>query len=95
MKKLLLVISALGILLSGCTTTAPVSKFSAYRGLYEARPVSVLIMPPINRSTNVEAKEYFHSTLNVPIANAGYYVIPPFLSMEILKRESAFDSELF
>jgi hypothetical protein len=52
-------------------------------------------MPPINRSTNVEAKEYFHSTLNIPIANAGYYVVPPFLSMEILKRESAYDAELF
>jgi len=46
-------------------------------------------MPPINKSTNVEAKEYFHSTMNIPIANAGYYVIPPFLSMEILKKESA------
>ena len=52
-------------------------------------------MPPINRSTNVEAKEYFHSTLIVPLANQGYYVIPPFLSMEILKRESAYDAELF
>ncbi len=50
---------------------------------------------PINRSTNVEAKEYFHSSLNVPLANSGYYVVPPFLSMEILKRESAYDSELF
>ena len=52
-------------------------------------------MPPINRSTNVEAKEYFHSTLNIPIANAGFYVIPTFLSMEILKKESAYDAELF
>lgn len=67
----------------------------AYKGMYEEKPLSVLIMPPINRSTAVDAKEYFHSTLNVPIANAGYYVIPPFLSMEILKKESAYDSELF
>lgn len=52
-------------------------------------------MPPINKTTNVEAKEYFHSTLLVPLANKGYYVVPPFLSMEILKRESAYDAELF
>jgi hypothetical protein len=52
-------------------------------------------MPPINKTTNVDAKEYFHSTLNVPLANAGYYVVPSFLSMEILKRESAYDAELF
>ncbi|WP_262504982.1 DUF799 domain-containing protein [Saccharicrinis fermentans] len=63
--------------------------------MYDQKPLAVLLMPPINKSTNVEAKEYFHSTLNVPLANAGYYVIPPFLSMEILKKESAYDSELF
>lgn len=82
-------------LLAGCATTPPVEKIVAYRGFYEQRPLSILIMPPINRSTNVDAKEYFHSTLNVPISNAGFYVIPPFLSMEIMKNESAYDSELF
>jgi hypothetical protein len=75
--------------------TSNMTKSIAYKGMYDEKPLSVLLMPPINRSTNVEAKEYFHSTLNVPIANAGYYVIPPFLSMEILKKESAYDSELF
>jgi hypothetical protein len=63
--------------------------------MYDEKPLTILLMPPINRSTNVEAKEYFHSTLNVPIANAGFYVIPTFLSMEILKKESAYDAELF
>jgi hypothetical protein len=78
-----------------CGTTSKLNKAQAYKGMYEEKPISVLIMPPINRSTNVDAKEYFYTTLNVPIINAGYYVIPPFLSMEILKRESAYDSELF
>jgi hypothetical protein len=52
-------------------------------------------MPPVNNSTKVEAKEFFHTTLNIPLAEAGYYVIPPFLSLEILKQESAYDSENF
>lgn len=86
---------AVVVILSSCTTTAPIAKSIAYKGMYEEKPVAILLMPPINRSTNVESKEYFHSTLNVPIANAGYYVIPPFISMEILKKESAFDAELF
>ena len=63
--------------------------------MYDEKPITVLIMPPINRTENVEAKDIFHSTLYMPVCNAGYYVIPPFLSMEILKRESAYDSELF
>lgn len=81
------------ILISSCAPA--VLKSSAYKELYKEKPVAILIMPPINKSTNVEAKGYFHSTLTVPIANQGYYVIPAFLSMEILKTESAYDSELF
>ena len=78
-----------------CGTTSKLNKSQAYKGIYTEKPLSILIMPPINRSTNVDAKEYFYTTLNVPVINAGYYVIPPFLSMEILKKESAYDSELF
>ena len=94
MKNYLLLILLVTLVFMSCTSTK-LTKSSAYPGMYNEQPVSVLIMPPINRSTNVEAKEYFHATLNVPIANSGFYVIPPFLSMEILKRESAYDSELF
>jgi hypothetical protein len=95
MKNILLIIVIAGAFLSSCTTTAPIAKSVAYKGIYDEKPLTILLMPPINRSTNVEAKEYFHSTLNIPIANAGFYVIPTFLSMEILKKESAYDAELF
>jgi hypothetical protein len=88
-------ISLIVILFFSCTTSTKITKSTAYKGMYDEQPLSILIMPPINRSTNIEAKEFFHATLNVPIANAGYYVVPPFLSMEILKKESAYDSELF
>jgi hypothetical protein len=83
------------IVCTGCSTTAALKKSVAYKGMYDEKPTTILLMPPINKSTNVEAKEYFHSTLMVPLANKGFYVIPPFLSMEILKRESAYDAELF
>ena len=96
MKKFLISIGIAGILLTSCSVTKPTAtRMNMYGGLYDEKPISVLIMPPINKSTNVEAKEYFHSTLCVPLANAGYYVIPPFLSMEMLKKESAYDAELF
>ena len=81
--------------MSACSTISTIPRSIAYQGVYEEKPLTVLLMPPINRSTNVEAKDYFHSTLSVPIVNAGYYVIPPFLSMAILKQESAYDAELF
>ena len=94
MKKLIYIL-LLSSIMTSCGPTNTIPKSQAYAGIYDQKPLSVLIMPPINRSTAVEAKEYFHSTLNVPIINSGYYVVPPFLSIEILKRESAYDSELF
>jgi hypothetical protein len=98
MKKTLILASLAAVVcLSSCssTTTLTNTKATAYQQMYEQKPLTILLMPPINRSTEVDAKEYFHSTLYVPIVDAGYYVVPPFLSMEILKKESAYDSELF
>lgn len=95
MKKILLFSVFVGSLLfTGCSPKL-LPKAEAYKGFYEEQPVAILIMPPINKTTNVEAKEFFHATLSIPLSNAGYYVIPPFLSMEIMKRESAYDAELF
>ena len=84
MKKNIVLLVLITIAITSCTTTKPILKTVAYKGMYSEKPVSILLMPPINNSTAVDAKEYFHSTLIVPLANAGFYVIPPFLSMEIL-----------
>ena len=90
-KKLIVVFL---LALTGCAPKEIIYRNVAYSRFYEQNPVSILLMPPINRSTHVEAKEIFHASLQKPLANKGYYVIPTFLSMEILKKESAYDSEL-
>ena len=85
------------LIMSSCTTTMPVTttKSVAYKKLYEERPLAILALPPINKSTNVEAKELFYSSLAIPFTLKGYYVISPLLAMEILKEESAYDAEMF
>jgi len=95
MKKIIYLLSlTITVSLYSCAPKL-LPKAEAYKSFYEEKPVAILVMPPINRTTNVDAKEYFHTTLSMPMNNAGYYVIPPFLSMEILKRESAYDAEMF
>ncbi len=94
MKKIICILTIATVLTTSCSVNK-VKKSQAYSGVYKEKPLVVLLMPPINRSTNVEAKELFLSTLNMPFAEQGYYVLPPFLTTEILKRESAYDSELF
>lgn len=94
--KILLYISAVLIIFSSCKTMTKLpSKAVTYKALYDEKPTSILALPPINRSTKVEAKELFYSSLAVPFTLNGYYVVPPLLGMEILKEESAYDAEMF
>lgn len=68
----------------------------AYPAFYEEEPpVSILVMPPINLTDNVDAKDYFYYTLQAVLANRGYYSFPPLLSMQTLQENSAYDSEIF
>ena len=83
------------LLVTSCGVTNSVTRESQYAKLYEERPVTLLVMPPINNSTNVEAKDLLYTSISRPLVEAGYYVISPLLAMDILKAESAYDSENF
>lgn len=93
MRNILICLLLAGIF-TGCSSKRLLKK-DAYSALYREKPLSVLVLPPINRSVKVEAKEAFYSSLSVPIAQRGYYTMPPLLAMDILKEESAYDSEMF
>ena len=80
---------------TSCGLLNTVTRETQYAKLYEEAPVTLLVMPPINNSTNVEAKELLYTSISRPLAEAGYYVISPLLAMDVLKAESAYDSELF
>ncbi len=93
MKKILFLLSLVTIL-SSCGTKPP-TRGIQYAKMYEEKPLTLLVMPPINNTTNVEAKEYLFTSISRPLAESGYYVISPLLAMDIFKSESAYDSELF
>lgn len=92
MRKLLLLVAAAAILAS-CNNKITTKK-ETYGKLYSEKPLTIMVLPPINKSTKVEAKELFYSSLTVPITLKGYYVLPPLLTMEIMKEESVYDTEL-
>ena len=93
MKKIVYIILAT-LVLTSCGSTG-LTRSSLYPKMYEEKPVTLLVMPPINNSANVDAKELLYTSISRPLAEAGYYVISPTLAMEILKHESAYDAELF
>ena len=68
----LLILSAIFLLLTGCVATQPID-YSAYK---QSNPKSILVLPPLNNTNNIDATYGVLSTLTAPIAEAGYYVFP-------------------
>lgn len=79
--------------LSGCVVHRT-TKVAEFPKMYEETPHSLLILPPINESTDAEAKDYYSTTIPIPMIFHGYYVFPYELTSEILKQEGIYDSEL-
>ena len=94
MKRLIPII-LLTVVVSSCGFTSQLTRESQYAAMYENMPVTILVMPPINNTSNVEAKDLLYTSISRPLAEAGYYVISPLLAMDVLKAESAYDAELF
>ena len=94
MKKFLILVAAAALLVS-CGSASKLTRGEVYAPLYNEAPVTLLVMPPINNTANVEAKDLLYTSISRPLVEAGYYVLSPILTMDILKAESAYDAELF
>jgi len=92
MKKIIL-FALVAITLASCSTSKTMGE--QYPAMYEEKPLSIAIMPPINQTTHAEAKDFFYTTLYLPLCEKGYYVFSPYLTMEMFQQESAYDAEMF
>lgn len=62
--------------------------------MYAERPRTLLVLPPMNATTDAEAKGHYMTTIEAPLAQMGYYVFPIELVSEIMKQEGVYDTEL-
>jgi hypothetical protein len=60
---------------------------------HAAAPRSILVVPTINKSLDVEAPNYVLSALPVPIAEKGYYVFPVNTAKYVLEQEGFYEGE--
>ncbi|MBX9868494.1 MAG: DUF799 domain-containing protein [Burkholderiaceae bacterium] len=67
----------------GCATKAPPFDYTAFK---QSRPKSILVLPPLNNSTDVSATYSFLSQVTFPLAESGYYVFPVSLVDETFKQ---------
>jgi len=65
-----------------------------YTRFLAANPRSILIVPVVNNSVDVEAPTYFLSTLTIPIAERGYYAFPVNLVKRMLEDDGMADAAL-
>ncbi|OTA17037.1 lipoprotein [Xenorhabdus vietnamensis] len=69
-------LAAIGILfllvLTGCANHKPYD----YSALRESKPKSILVLPAVNKSVEVQASGSLLSQVTYPLAESGYYVYP-------------------
>jgi len=85
---------ALGLsifILSGCAVQ-PVHK--DYTQLRTEKPRSILVVPAVNRSVEVNAPDYFLSTISKPLAERGYYVFPVHLVKRLMEDDGLGDADM-
>ncbi|MFS8975308.1 DUF799 family lipoprotein [Cupriavidus necator] len=73
---------------------APMAKRSDYTAFRAEQPRSILVVPVVNRSVDVDAPDYFLSTISRPIAERGYYVFPVHLTKRLMEDEGLSDADL-
>ena len=89
MLKKLLAGCALAVILSGCATTPTPKPPSPFE---EAGIRSLLVVPIVNNSLDVDAPNYMLSTLTIPLAERGYYVFPVNTVKLLLEQEGFYEA---
>ncbi|MDD8018707.1 MAG: DUF799 family lipoprotein [Bacteroidota bacterium] len=75
----------------GCNPSITKEEFAPQ--MYVEHPTSILVLPPINKSTAADAKDYYLTTVAEPLTNSGYYVYPIEIVSDVLKQEGLSDTE--
>lgn len=68
-------------LISGCAV-----KPYDYTAFHAAKPRSILVIPPMSDSTDINSSYTFLSTISKPLAEKGYYVFPVAVVDTLLKE---------
>ena len=77
--------------LSACVTPPTHKDYSALR---TEHPRSILVVPVINRSVEVNAPDYFLTTITKPLAERGYYVFPVHMVKRLMEDDGLNDADM-
>lgn len=83
---------SLGLALAACAQmpAEPNPELDAFRAV---APASILVVPVVNESLDVDAGNYLLSTLPIPLAERGYYVFPVNTVKYVLEQEGFYEAD--
>lgn len=86
---------AILLVTAGCTknTQEVITRADAFPQIYTEQPRSIAVLPPLNSSPLLEASDYFLKTIEKPLTDAGYEVIPQKMISEAIKNRNLGDTE--
>lgn len=87
MKYILSAVIALGLV--GCANVQK-KDMSAFQA---AAPRSILVVPIVNKTLDVEAPGFVLTTLPIPLADKGYYVFPVHTTKFLLEQEGLYEGD--
>ena len=90
MKVVKLLLCLFGMVLAGYASAQAKKDLSAFN---TAAPRSILVVPAINISLNVDAPNYLLTTLTEPLAEKGFYVFPVNTVKFVLEQEGLYEAE--
>jgi hypothetical protein len=79
----LLALAALALSVASCG----LQEVPDWETFYERQPRSILVVPVVNETTEVEAPRFFMATIAKPLVESGYYVFPVEGTAEMLESE--------
>lgn len=84
------------LLATGCAekNVAVATRGAAFPNIYSEQPRSILVLPPINKSTTPEATTYYMATIEMPLTSRGYDVLPAESVTDILRQNGIYDTNL-
>lgn len=90
MRALKIILCFIIVSLIGCAGAPPKKDFGAFN---IAAPKSILVVPVLNKSLDVDAPNYLLSTLSIPLAEKGFYVFPVNAAKFVLEQEGFYEGE--
>ncbi|AOM42520.1 DUF799 domain-containing protein [Xenorhabdus hominickii] len=89
MKRFLAFSALLLLILTGCAEHTPYD----YSALRESSPKSILVLPAVNASVEVQASGSLLSQVTYPLAESGYYVYPVALVEETFRQNGMTEAQ--